>query len=138
MDTDAIVSAIRQRVEEKQERGEYSDPVLSRAERYNLGNLKDADSFLPYYLSCLRDTTEVDINDFEIVERRKFVSAPLVLAKKVLWKALKFYTYRLWTQQNQVNSLLLGALEGLQEHYSERIEQLEKRINELEKADGAG
>ncbi len=132
LDTEEIVRKIRQRVKEKREDGVYSDPALARAERYNLSNLKDEEEFLPYYLSCLNDTTEVDINDFQILERRRVFSGVLVLGKKLAWKALKFYTYRLWSQQNQINGLLLGAIQGIHEHYENRIRNLEKRISRLE------
>ncbi len=133
LDTEEVVQTIRQRVKDKRENGLYSDPALARAERYNLANLKDEEEFLPYYLSCLNDTTEVDINDFQIVERRPVFSGILVFGKKLAWKALKFYTYRLWSQQNQINGLLLGAIQGIHEHYERRIGQLEKRISQLEK-----
>ncbi len=133
IDAEELVREIKRRVKEKRENGSYSDPALARAERYNLANLRDEEEFLPYYLSCLNDTTEVDINDFEIVERRRMFSGALVFGKKLAWKALKFYTYRLWSQQNQVNGLLLGAIQGIHEHYERRIHQLEKRISQLEK-----
>ena len=58
--------------------------------------------------------------------------------KTVLWKLLKFYTYRLWSQQNQVNGLLMTALEGMEEQTVARTAALEKRIAELEKASAHG
>ena len=42
----------------------------------------------------------------EIYERRARFTKPLVVLKRAIWKLLKFYTYRLWSQQNQVNGLL--------------------------------
>jgi hypothetical protein len=57
----------------------------------------------------------------------------LVGLKKILWKLLKFYTYRLWSQQNQVNGLLVTALEGLDEKYRNRLRDLERRLADLEK-----
>ena len=56
----------------------------------------------------------------------------LVGLKKILWKLLKFYTYRLWSQQNQVNGLLVTALEGLDEKYRNRLRDLEGRLAALE------
>jgi hypothetical protein len=57
----------------------------------------------------------------------------LVALKKVIWGLLKFYTYRLWSQQNQVNGLLVTAIEGLDEKYAAKIKQLEERVAKLEK-----
>jgi hypothetical protein len=75
----------------------------------------------------------VDINDFEIRERRATALAPaLVRFKQALWKSLKFYTYRLWSQQNMVNGLLVTGVEALDEKYQERIRKLEARVAELE------
>ena len=131
VDTEQIVRDIRKVVAEKTESGVYDDARIARAERANLSNLKDEDGFLSFYLDCLRDAVFVDINDFEIIERRAGGRA-FVALKKVIWKLLKFYTYRLWSQQNQVNGLLLTALEGAENKYSERLRALEARIEKLE------
>jgi hypothetical protein len=80
----------------------------------------------------------VDINDFEIVERRPVFGRLLVRLKRAIWKLLKFYTYRLWSQQNQVNGLLLAALEGLESSTQEKLRALEARLAELEKAQRSG
>ena len=85
----------------------------------------------------LRRAAAVDINDFEIRERRR-PARLLVALKTLLWRLLKFYTYRLWSQQNQVNGLVITALEGVEEQSAARIAALEKRIVELEKAAGHG
>jgi hypothetical protein len=57
----------------------------------------------------------------------------LIRFKKVIWGLLKFYTYRLWSQQNQINGLLVTAIEGLDEKYAGKIKDLETRIAKLEK-----
>jgi hypothetical protein len=40
----------------------------------------------------------------------------------------------MWSQQNYVNSLLLSALETVEQNHRIQIEALEKRIDELEKS----
>ena len=45
---------------------------------------------------------------------------------------LKFYTYRLWSQQNQTNGVLLAAVETLDRRYRKDIASLKARIAELE------
>ena len=132
VDVDRIVAEIRAAVAEKTRAGHYTEGRVARAERTNLENLRDEAAFLEFYLECLRDAVFVDISDFEIVERRARLSRPLVALKKVIWKLLKFYTYRLWSQQNMVNGLLLSAIETSERQHREKIEELEKRIAELE------
>jgi len=132
IDTSQIVEDIRAAVAEKTEKGYYTDPRVARAERTNLANLKDEENFLSFYLECLRDTVFVDINDFEIIERRSRFSGLLIAIKKCLWKLLKFYTYRLWSQQNLVNGLLLSAIEGTENRYRDKIKELENKIEKLE------
>lgn len=132
IDASALVTEIRRRVAEKKAGGCYADPRVAQAERHNLIHLRDSRDFLSFYVECLRDAVSVDINDFEIVERRSRFSRLLIATKKALWKLLKFYTYRLWSQQNQVNALLLAAYEASVSHYDERLRTLEKRICDLE------
>jgi len=126
VDVEKIVRDIQATVAKKWEQGLYTDARVARAERTNLVHLRSEDQFLGFYLKCLRDAVFVDISDFEIRERRKYLAPLLVTFKKVVWKLLKFYTYRLWSQQNEVNGLLVTALEGVDEKYAGKIKALEK------------
>jgi hypothetical protein len=127
-----IVEQIRAAVAKKLEEGAYSDARIARAERANLDNLKDDENFFAFYIECLRDAVFVDINDFEIYERRRFWAPVLVAFKRAVWTMLKFYTYRLWSQQNQVNGLLLSATEEIESRCRSRIRNLEERLRKLE------
>ena len=138
LDVDRLVADLQATVDRKARDGAYADARVARAEKTNLVNLRGSDDFLTFYLTCLRDAVFIDISDFEIRERRRFFGPLLVAFKTVVWKLLKFYTYRLWSQQNQVNGLVITALEGLEEQSSARIAALEKRLVELEKAAGHG
>jgi hypothetical protein len=132
VDVERIVEEVRATVAEKMQRGLYTDARVARAERHNLQHLKDEEHMLAFYLECLRNAVFVDIGDFEITERRSHFSGLLVALKRVIWKLLKFYTYRLWSQQNQVNGMLLAALEGVENRNRERIRSLEQRLAEIE------
>jgi hypothetical protein len=133
VDVERIVREIQQEVDEKIARGIYPDPAIARAERHNLKHLQSQDAFMDYYMNCLRQAAYIDINDFEIRERRGGPLAPLLIAlKKVIWKLLVFYTYRLWSQQIQVNGLLVAAVDGMDRKNIRRIQQLEQRVAELE------
>ncbi len=132
IDAGKIVDEIRATVERKRAEGAYADPRVARAERSNLTNLQNDDDFFDFYMSCLRQAFVVDINDFAIVERRARLGKLLVAFKTVIWKLLKFYTYRLWTQQNQINGLLLSALESSEQKHRSRLQELEARLEALE------
>jgi len=135
LDTQRIVEEIRASVAERMANGQYTDSRVARAERMNLSNLKDQEDFLPFYLECLREAVFVDISDFDILERRATLPKFFIGLKRFVWKLLKFYTYRLWSQQNQVNGLLLSAVEGTENRYRDKIKDLEDRIAELEARD---
>lgn len=132
IDTEKIVREIRISVEEKTAAGVYPDDRIARAERHNLKHLQDHEAFVEYYMNCLRQAAYVDISDFEIRERRRRLAPLLVKLKKGIWGLLRFYTYRLWSQQNQVNDLLVTGLEGIDRKQDERNRKLEQRVAELE------
>jgi len=84
-------------------------------------------------IRSLRRGSNVDINDFEIREKgQRFASLTLQL-KKILWSSLKFYTFRLWSQQNEINSNLVTVVEATVNRYEQQISKLETRFRELEK-----
>jgi len=132
VDVERLVADIRDTVAAKVQSGAYAGAQLARAERFNLAALKKDETFFDIYMESLREAVFVDINDFEIRERRAVLAPVLVRLKKVLWSLLKFYTYRLWSQQNQVNGLLLSAVEETDRKYRDKIKSLEARIATLE------
>lgn len=138
VDAAALNAEIQAAVEGRIAAGGYADARIARAERLNLVNLRRDGALVSHYLRSLRDAVEVDISDFEIRERRARFAPVLVRLKKTIWSLLKFYTYRLWSQQNQVNSMLAAGLEGLDEQTAARIRRLEERIAELERKSGGG
>jgi hypothetical protein len=132
VDVAKLVAEIQASVAEKTRQGLYSDEWVARAERHNLLALRDDEEYLDFYLDCLRGATTVDIGDFRIQERRTAFAKPLVALKRMIWSLLRFYTYRLWSQQNQVNGLLLTAVDILDQRYRKRIAELESRLAKLE------
>lgn len=133
VDVSALVAEIRAEVSRKRREGVYADARIARAERHNLMYMADSEELLRFYLNCLRDGVHVDINDFEIEDRRKGVAGrALVKFKTVLWKSLKFYTFRLWHQQNQINALVVTAVESSFQHYEKKVAELEARLAALE------
>ncbi len=133
INAEEIVAKIQKKVEQNMENGVYEDPTIAAAEKHRLINVKGIEDFTPYFISCLKASINIDINDFEIVEKRSKFGKILVKFKTLIWKSLKFYTYRMWSQQNYVNSLLLSALETIEQNHRIQIDPLQKRIEELEK-----
>ncbi|MEI7436353.1 MAG: hypothetical protein WCL16_06065 [bacterium] len=132
LDAGRLVREIQDAVAARLQDGDFADPRLAQAERHNLSFLQNNELFLDYYLQCLREAITVDINDFEVRERRNYLAPLLVAFKRTIWKSLKFYTYRLWSQQNQVNGLLLAATEELDRKYRDRMQVMEARLAKLE------
>ena len=132
IDAGAVVAQIQAEVAGKRAAGAYDEARVARAERNNLLTLKDDASFMEQYLLCLRQIVAVDINDFEIIEKRGRFAPALVRLKKAIWKLLKFYTFRLWSQQNQTNALLLAAVEIMETRHRREIAGLRERIAKLE------
>ena len=133
IDAHKVVEEILASVADKRAQGVYDEQLAARAEKNNLLTIKDDEAFMDQYLVCLRQIVPVDINDFEILERRSRFAPVSKAVKKVIWKMLKFYTYRLWSQQNQTNGVLLAAVETLVRRYRKDIAALKARIAELEK-----
>lgn len=127
-----LVADLQAAVDRKLADGVYADARVARAERTNLVNLRGSDDFIGFYLTCLREAVFIDISDYEIHERRRVLGPLLVAFKKVVWNLLKFYTYRLWSQQNQVNGLIVTALEGMEDQTARKLAALEQRVAELE------
>ncbi|MCC5845869.1 MAG: hypothetical protein JJU05_16600 [Verrucomicrobia bacterium] len=137
VDAAALVAEIRAEVDRKRREGVYDGACIARAERHNLMYMADSEELLRFYLNCLRDTVVVDINDFAIEDRRPGLKGKLLVSlKTVIWKLLKFYTFRMWSQQNQMNALLVTALESTHQQSEKKIAALEARIAALEAAHG--
>ena len=132
LDVEDIVRQIRERADARRKSGEFDMEAVMRAERFNLSAVKDDADFFDRYISCLRLVSQVDINDFEIVEHRARFASLLKKFKKGVWSTLKFYTYHLWSQQNQVNNLFNAAIELVAERDSEQLKKMQARIDELE------
>lgn len=133
VDAAALVASIRASVARKTEEGLYDDARVARAERMNLLASQGDGEFMEFFVHSLRQSVFVDIGDMEIQEKRRFFTGFFVKLKKAIWALLRFYTYRLWSQQNQTNGMLVTALEGLLDRSKAREAELEKRIAELEK-----
>jgi len=132
VDTEQAAKQIQQAAAERHASAKLPMQRLSESKVQSPDGFASNTAFIDALLATLHDTAFVDISDFEIIERRKRWSRPLIALKKGIWSMLRFYTYRLWSQQNEINGFLLAALQGIHEDSCERITELEKRVAELE------
>lgn len=132
-----VVDDIHRRVNTDIQEGRYDDARIGVAERSNLANIRQEDQFLAFYLRCLHNGATVDINDFDIThDGGGFKGKMMVKLKTIIWKMQKFLTYRMWSQQNQINSFLATAIESTFERYETKINQLEQKVAKLEAESG--
>lgn len=128
LDADAIVAEVRKRAAARRGAGEESirPPTALDYEK----ELTEED-FLRYYLQVVERLGDVNYGDFEIVSKGGPFGRLEVLLKKTIWKVMRFYTYRLFSQQREFDC---QVAEALQSHYRwsrEEIDRLQAEIAEL-------
>ncbi|MBN2143466.1 MAG: hypothetical protein JW774_02470 [Candidatus Aureabacteria bacterium] len=126
-----VMQEIREEIKTRQALGVYDHADLSRVLSLELKDMKGTDHALEYYLKAIRRSWAVDINDFDIPSKGGTLTQQLVLLKKIIWKCLKFYTYRLFSQQREFNSQLSNTLIAMHKDYEKKIRELEKKIKML-------
>ena len=127
-DVEAIMERIRERVEEKRRTGTYERYNLSAATALEMNNLRSDDAYLDYYLKTIWRAADVDLGDFEIYSKTFLIGRPAVWLKKVIWKLLKFYTFRLFSQQKDYNARMASIVQGLDAKYERRLAALEEKF----------
>ena len=128
VDVEAIMERIRERVEEKRRTGTYERYNLSAATALEMNNLRSDDAYLDYYLKTIWRAADVDLGDFEIYSKTFLIGRPAVWLKKIIWKLLKFYTFRLFSQQKDYNARMASIVQGLDAKYERRLAALEEKF----------
>ena len=123
-----IMEKIKQRVKEKREAGLYDKYNLSKASRLGIDEIQSEEEFLEYYLKLIEETADVDISDFEIVSKGGLQGRFIVGVKTIIWKLLKFYTYRLFSQQKEFNAQAVNTIMSL----NKKIDKLSEKISKTE------
>lgn len=114
LDAEALVARIRDRVEEKRRSGAYRGYDLEGVAALDFEKELSEEDFLLYYLQVVERLSDVNYGDFEIVPKGGPFGRIEVLLKKTIWKLLRFYTYRLFSQQREFDC---QVAEALQSHY---------------------
>lgn len=126
IDVSKIMQEIKDRVEKKKKEGVYDRYNLEQLVVKDVAELKTEKDFLKYYLELIQHTCDIDIGDFEIPSKGGFFGKPMAKFKRLIWVMLRFYTYRLFSQQKEFNFQLVNTIMSL----NKRIDELEKKLEE--------
>jgi len=111
----------------------YQNYDLSKVSRYLLASIKDQKQYINENIKIINKSWAIDINDFEILIKKEGILSLLeFLFKKVIWKLLKFYTYRLFSQQREFNMQMKDAVTLLYSDYQKRLNIIETSIKKLQ------
>jgi len=119
VDVKKIMAEIEERVARKKEAGIYDCYDLSRIETLELSKIKSEAEYLNYLMKVIQQTWDIDIGDFPIYSKGGIFGKPAVMFKKIIWKLLKFYTYRLFSQQKEFNCQVANAISSLKSKIDE-------------------
>ena len=132
INTDAIMEEIRKKIKEKEESGVYHHYNLSKINTLELQDVENEEDFLEYYLKAVSSTWAVDINDWEIINKGGILGKPAVTLKKIIWKLLKFYTFRLWSQQREFNAQIANTISAINKKHDSELKEIKKQIEEYQ------
>jgi len=121
-----VMKEIQDRVAQKKASGVYNQYNFEKITHLEMENIKDDVEYLQWLFKVINQSWDINIGDPQIVNKGGLLGKPIVLLKKVIWQLLKFYTYRLFSQQREFNSQVVMAL-GL---LTKRIEKLEEKVNQ--------
>lgn len=133
VDIDKIMQEVKGRVERKKKAGVYDKYNLKGLVAGEIGQLHNEEDFLNYYMELILHTCDIDIGDFEIPSKGTIFGKPLAKLKRLIWIMLRFYTYRLFSQQKEFNFQLVNTLKSLNKKLDDRVKELEAKIAESKK-----
>ena len=133
VNVEEIMQEIRERVAKKKEAGVYDKINLDGLTVKDIGELKKEQDFLNYYVELIQHTCDIDIGDFDIPSKGGLFGKPVAKFKRFVWIILRFYTYRLFSQQKEFNFQLVNTLMSLNKKLDEIVKELSGKVAELEK-----
>jgi len=130
---DALSMKVQETVSDNEKKGRYDTLKLSEKVAFDLSEVQDESQFLDYYLKVIQRTWAIDINDFDIPIKSGFLGWFEKKVKQGIWRALKFYTFRLFSQQRDFNASISKTLLAMEKDYKNKIKSLKEDLNRLEK-----
>ena len=131
VDVKEIMDTIRKRVDEKKAAGVYDQYNLAGITKLEIAEVKSDEDFLNYYLKVMQKSYELDIGEFEIPSKGGLLGKPAVWLKKTIWFFLKFYTYRMFTQQREFNLQVVNTLKGLNRKIDKQHREIMEKIDQI-------
>ncbi len=123
-----LAARIEKNIREREASGVYARFDLKKIVPFDLLDASDESQFLQFYLKAIQRAWAVDINDFLIPKKPGLLGAAEWALKKALWKLLKFYTFRLFSQQREFNSQVSHTLAALHKDYSAKADAIQQQI----------
>jgi hypothetical protein len=131
IDVEALMKKIRDRVEEKKKAGVYEKYNLENISILELDQIKSDQEFLQYYLDVIQRTCDIDIGPFSIINKGGVFGWIAVLAKKIVWHMLKFYTYRMFNQQKEFNCQVVNTIVSINKKIDTGFENINRKLDNL-------
>lgn len=132
IDLAAIDAEIRFKIRQRQELCVYDHFDMSKVTHYILRNIQNREEYLPLHLKAIANSWVLDINDFEILRKKGGITGLLeFISKKIIWKLMKFYTFRLFSQQREYNFQISNATLILEKKYNDKLAMLEEELKKL-------
>ena len=129
VDAGSLVAEVRERVRRKKEAGAYEGYDLEGVTSLDYEKELGEEDFLRYHLQVVERLSDVNYGDFDIVSKGGLFGKAELFLKKVIWKLLRFYTYRLFSQQKEFDC---QVSEALQSHYRWSRQEIDRLTRELE------
>ncbi len=122
---------IENSIEQKEKQGIYTELDIVEITKVPFIDIKNEREFMSYYLNVIHKSWAIDINDFEIPQKNGLLGKLELKLKQMIWKLLKFYTYRLFSQQIEFNSQIRNSLIAVQKEVSQKLSNVEEQLKQL-------
>jgi hypothetical protein len=123
-----VAEQIEKKIQDQENLGTYLHHDLKQIMPLDLLEVEDESQFLEFYMKTLQRAWAIDINDFPIPRKPGLTGLVEFALKKVIWNALKFYTYRLFSQQREFNAQMSYTLTTMHKDYNSKINAIQKQI----------
>jgi len=130
-DIEELNNIIKKNIEQKEKEGIYTELNIKEITKIPFIDIEDEREFMRYYLNVINKSWAIDINDFEIPQKNGLSGKIELKLKQIIWKLLKFYTYRLFSQQIEFNSQIRNTLIAVQKEVSQKLNAVERQLKQL-------
>jgi hypothetical protein len=131
IDVEKIVSQIKKTIEEKKEKGVYSEEKLKQAEKLRMGDSPSRADFMKQCINTAAALSFIDIDNYRFgippFLNRPVLGKLVLLFKSFVRRFLRFHTRGVFHQQIEFNRQLVELVKWL----NDRAEGLENEMERL-------